>query len=557
MLLVIGIDGANPDLIERFTATGHMPTLRALRRYGVYGRLTSSPNCHPISAWASFLTGVNPGIHGLWDLRTLIPDSYEWQPAHARMLKAPTLSQILTERGLEVGTAFVPVTYPARETEWTTIAGWLAPSVDAPGFAHPRQIASLAARRLKGVPLALQLGSYAAANRYQQGIELAIEAMNAKCGLAEELLAERHWDMLVVNFTELDRVLRWYWHLIDPNHPDYREDLRTTYGELIVQMHTALDEVIARLIRGLRPSDRLIVTSTYSVKLNSRAALCVPELMSYLDLLVSRSMAGGIWHRLASRLNAMSEGAKALLHHILPQRFPHRVRVADENEVTTAHLTGIDPRLDYERTWVIPAPGGNLFINTEEEFPLGIVGKTLLDQLIMRVSSALQTCIDPATGRRPLEWVRRREQVCSGPYVDRIPHIVTRWDTRRVVEGLTVTGRNGHVRVVHPPSRRVPSGAPAGEGILIAAGAGLRRGVHIEGARVEDLTATIVYLCGERVPSYFEGRVLEEAITPHLLSERPVQYLDRDVPRIIEDPGRADEATRIVREHLRALGYEY
>ncbi|MGD9497099.1 MAG: alkaline phosphatase family protein [Armatimonadota bacterium] len=556
MLLVIGIDGANPELIERLTSTGQMPVLRSLMRHGVYGRLEPAPNCGPICAWSSLLTGVNPGKHGVWDLRNLVPESYEWQPAHARLLRAPTLAQILTDRGKEVGTLFVPMTYPAREAEWTTIAGWLAPSVDAPGFAQPRRAASMAARRLQGVPLAVQLGGYAAAGRYEPGLELALQALQAKVGLAQEMLADRSWDMLMVSITELDRVLRWYWHVHDRHHPDHREDTRSAGPDPVVRMHAEVDAAVGRLIEGLRPSDHLLVLSPYGVGVNSRAAACVPELMSHLDLLITRSAAGGLWHGFTRAVAGATDATFGLLRRLLPGRLADLVPVAaDEGGAT--RIAEVDPWLDYERTWVIPAPGGHLFLNTESEFPLGVAGDGVIDQLVFRIASALQTAIDPATGRRPLLWVRSRHQVAGGPFLHRIPHLVTRWDATRTVEGLTVTGRDGRVHIARPTGGRAPSGAPCAEGMLIAAGLGLRRGARIEGAGVEDVAASIVHLCGEPVPSYFDGRVLAEAMTPGFLHRRPPRALERELPRIIEQPERIAETSRIVREHLRALGYEY
>lgn len=555
MLLVIGIEGANPDLVERLTSTGQMPTLRALMRHGVYGRLEPPQNAGPICAWSNLLTGVNPGKHGVWDLLTLAPESYEWQPAHSRMLRAPTLLQLLSERGREVGTVFVPMTYPAREAEWTTISGWLAPGIDVEGFAHPRKIASMAARRLQGVPLAVQLGGPASSGRYEAGLEIAINAMRAKTALIEELLADRRWDMLAVNFTELDRVLRWYWHLIDRNHPSYREDQLAEHGDPITAIHAEIDAIVARLTKALSPSDQLLVLAPYGIGLNTRAALCVPELMSHLDLLVTRSAANGLWHGLTSRMGKLTVDLLAFVRTLLPEGIARHLPAPHVHEAP--RVGEADPRLDYERTWVIGAPGGHLFLHTTAEFPNGIVEPPMMDQLVLRISSALQTAIDPATGRGPLEWVRTRDRVCSGPYLGRIPHMITRWHTDRVVEGMTVTGRDGRVKIARPSSGRVPSGAPCLGGLLVAAGSGLQRGTRIEGARIEDVSATIMHLCGERVPSYFDGEVLAQALTPAFRADRPVKIVERDLPRIIEDPSRSAAAARAVSEHLRGLGYEY
>ncbi|MGC9318515.1 MAG: alkaline phosphatase family protein, partial [Armatimonadota bacterium] len=486
MVLVIGIDGASPGMVERLTSTGRMPTLRALMRHGVYGHLESSANCSPASAWSSVLTGVTPARHGVWDLQNLAPGSYEWQPAHARLLRAPTLPQLLTDRGLEVGTVLVPMTFPAREAEWTTVAGWLAPSVDAEGFAHPRRVASMAARRLQDVPLRPRMGSFARSGQYEGGIESALKALHAKAGLARELLADRRWDMLIVNFTELDPIQRWCWHLTDRRHPEYREELMTRHGELIADAYAQADALVAELIDALRPSDHLLIIAPYGATLSSRAPACVPDLMSHLELLATRSSAGGAWRRLTRTIADASDSALNALHGVLPgalaDLLPERLG-GDE----VGHRGDGDPWIDYGRSWVLPTPGGHLFLNTEAEFPLGIVPGGVLDSLEMNIISKLQTGIDPATGRRPLEWAQRRQELFSGPYLSRIPHIVTRWQDRDVVTGLTVTGRDGRVEVARPSGISMPSGAPGPEGVLILAGAGVRRGVRVEGARVEDV----------------------------------------------------------------------
>jgi predicted AlkP superfamily phosphohydrolase/phosphomutase len=554
MLLLIGIDGATPELIERLTSTGHMPTLRSLMRHGVYGRLESSVNVDPCSAWSSLLTGVGPGKHGVWALRNLKPDSYQWRPANSRMLRAPTLSQILTDRGQQVGTLFVPMTFPAREAEYATVAGWLAPSVEAEGFAHPADVASLARRTLKEIPQPLRLGSYAGSGRYGEGIELAVRTLRARASVATELLADRRWDFLAVNFTELDRVLRWYWHLVDRNHVDFREDLYSEWGELVTDIHQEVDAQIARLVDALGPDDHLMIVSAHGMGLNSRAHLCLPELLAHLGLVAPRSSAGGAWRSMTSGVGRALDGMLAGLRDVLPEALADQLP-APRSPVESPDSDG-KPWLDYERSCLVPTSDGHVYLNHEDVFPIGPVGNGDADRLMLQVASSLQTAIDPATGRRPLLWAQPRERVCEGPWVSQFPHIVTRWDQTRTVQGLTATGRDGRVQVARPPVGRIPSGAPAPEGILIAAGAGLKRGTRIEGAAVADVPATILHLRGERVPSYFDGAVLKQALTERMLAQVPVRILQRDLPRVIEDPERIEAASDAVASHLQGMGYE-
>lgn len=554
MLLLIGVDGATPELIERLTSTGHMPALRSLMRHGVYGRLESSINPDPCCAWSSLLTGVGPGKHGVWGTRNLKPESYQWRPANARMLRVPTLAQMLTDRGQEVGTLFVPMTFPAREAEYTTVAGWLAPSIEAEGFAHPASMASLARRKLKEVPHPLRLRSYAASGRYAQGLDVAIEAMRAKASLAIDVLGDRRWDFLAVNFTELDRVLRWYWHLIDRNHADFRDDLYSEWGDLITEIHQEIDAQIGRLVEALEPDDHLMIVSTHGMGLNSGAHLCLPELLTHLDLVTSRSSAGGAWRSLLGTVGRSFDDMLTVLREMLPDTLAEILPAPR----TPVEGPGIEesPWIDYERSWVIPSPDGHIYLNHEDTFPAGPVGNGDADRLMLQVTSSLQTAIDPATGRRPLLWAQPRERVCSGPWVAQFPHIVTRWDQSRQVMGLTATGRDGRVQIARPAGGHIPSGAPAPEGILIAAGAGIQRGARIEGAGLEDVTATIMHLRGERVPSYFDGAVLKQAFTRRMLEQVPVRILQRDMPRVVEDPERIQAASDAVASHLQALGYE-
>ncbi|HSX59753.1 MAG TPA: alkaline phosphatase family protein [Tahibacter sp.] len=75
--IVVGFDGLDPALTERWMADGSLPHFAALRERGHYQRLaTSNPPQSPV-AWASFATGTDPGEHGIFDFLRRKPGSYE------------------------------------------------------------------------------------------------------------------------------------------------------------------------------------------------------------------------------------------------------------------------------------------------------------------------------------------------------------------------------------------------------------------------------------------------------------------------------------------------
>jgi predicted AlkP superfamily phosphohydrolase/phosphomutase len=63
--LVIGIDGLMPEMVEKFTAEGHMPNLARLMQDGVYSPMLSSPPVDTPTNWTSLATGAWTGTHGI------------------------------------------------------------------------------------------------------------------------------------------------------------------------------------------------------------------------------------------------------------------------------------------------------------------------------------------------------------------------------------------------------------------------------------------------------------------------------------------------------------
>jgi len=66
-VIVIGFDGMDPRLCERMMDAGELPNLKKMRDAGGFKPLgTSIPPQSPV-AWASFITGADPGVHGIFD----------------------------------------------------------------------------------------------------------------------------------------------------------------------------------------------------------------------------------------------------------------------------------------------------------------------------------------------------------------------------------------------------------------------------------------------------------------------------------------------------------
>src|SRR6266568_1312403 len=75
-VVVLGFDGADPNLLSKWAKQGHLPNLARLARTGTFKPLgTTNPPESPV-AWASFATGLNPGGTGIFDFLKRDPQTY-------------------------------------------------------------------------------------------------------------------------------------------------------------------------------------------------------------------------------------------------------------------------------------------------------------------------------------------------------------------------------------------------------------------------------------------------------------------------------------------------
>ncbi|MBD3385486.1 hypothetical protein GF407_11245 [candidate division KSB1 bacterium] len=100
-VIVLGIDGMDPNLLRKFMQKGEMPAFQRLVRSGHFGSLaTTLPPQSPV-AWSSFITGTNPGGHGIFDFIHRDPASFTPYLSTSRSYGA--------EKTLEIGKWSIPV----------------------------------------------------------------------------------------------------------------------------------------------------------------------------------------------------------------------------------------------------------------------------------------------------------------------------------------------------------------------------------------------------------------------------------------------------------------
>ncbi len=100
-VIVLGIDGMDPNLLKKYVSEGKMPNFERMMREGYFSPLgTSMPPQSPV-AWSNFITGMDSGGHGIFDF--IHQDRSNYMPTFsAALVEAP-------ERTFRLGKYVIPL----------------------------------------------------------------------------------------------------------------------------------------------------------------------------------------------------------------------------------------------------------------------------------------------------------------------------------------------------------------------------------------------------------------------------------------------------------------
>ncbi len=151
-MIVLGVDGMDPRLLEQFVAEGRMPNCRRLMQSSFQRLRTTAPPQSPV-AWSSFISGTNPGGHGIFDF--IARDPQTMLPFHSIAQTEPASGMVplgrwqiplspgritnrrrgetfwihLQQHGVPCSVFRVPVNFPPSESEATTLSGMGTPDL--------------------------------------------------------------------------------------------------------------------------------------------------------------------------------------------------------------------------------------------------------------------------------------------------------------------------------------------------------------------------------------------------------------------------------------------
>lgn len=533
-ILILGLDGATFDLMKPWTEQGHLPTFAKLLKEGSSAPLRSVPNMNTAPAWTTFMTGKNPGKHGVYWFAEEGGATGTVRFVNAADRKAVSVWNLLSTGERKVAVINVPLTHPAEQVNGLMMAGFDAPSTASEGFSHPPGLIEEVEKECGRYVLHAAVSHHAEANRMDKVVEGALAAEKTRVDAALHLLKNKPWDVFMYMIKATDQVAHHVW------------DVEAEEQKWMKPVYEFADQSLARFLEAAGPDCGVVIMSDHGMGWRQPAAEFVGQILTQLGFQArSESKKGGLVWRAFRLAKRMGGPARGLLKSSLPglyRKFAYKVRFGG---IDWSHTRAYS---DNTRSC--------LWVNLAGRNPRGIVPPGEYDELIEDLKEVLYGLVDSETGDPVVSSAWTPDEIYSGPYTSSAPDIQIDWHYDRPVQGIKYKGRLGEAASKQASQGFMHhlTGAHRRYGLLILWGPQFGSGT-ISAPGLEDLAPTILHLAGLPVPQDMDGRVLLEALNGFCSNLSVVRASAEGRQPDIEPVVYSEDEEAEIEDRLRSLGY--
>ena len=365
-VLVIGLDGVPESLLRRLAGDGTMPRVAELLTRGHLSPMTVSlPEISAVS-WPSFMTGTNPGTHGIFGFVDFRPGTYDIRFPQYRDLKARTIWDRLGDRHRRSVVVNQPSTYRARPLLGAMISGFVALDLESSVF-PPSLLGPI-----QRLDYRIDVDTHRARADHQYLVRELDSMLEGRERAVDHLWRTEDWDYFEVVVTGTDRLYHFLWDALDDSSHPFHQGFR--------DYHRKVDAFVGRLV------DRF-------------TADCGREdPLSGLFLLSDHGFTG------------------------IVQEVQINVWLRENGYLSyrTREPTGLDSVTDDTRAFALDP--GRIYIHRQGRFPRGRVGPEGAEELKREIAARLMELTHE--GRPVMRAVHPVEEVYSGPHAKDGPDLL-------------------------------------------------------------------------------------------------------------------------------------
>ncbi|HEX6052583.1 MAG TPA: alkaline phosphatase family protein [Gemmatimonadaceae bacterium] len=523
-LLVLGIDAASPDLLDRWIADGTLPNLRALAGRGVVGRTRGIEGFHIGSTWPSLYTGTDPSHHGVHYLVQLVPGTYQLQrSASGEFVRGQPFWRALSDAGRRVAVLDVPLSRLDAGLNGIHVVEWGGHDSIYGFQCSPADLGADLVARFGTHPFGGTCDAIRrSADDYRTFLDRLEVGVHRKLAWTKDLLARGGWDLFMQVFTEAHCTGHQCWHLHEVAHPGHDPGIAAALGDPLRRIYRAIDAAVGELVEAAGDTVSTIVFSAHGMSHWYGAQFLLETILVRLGVTVPLPTAA-----------PRSGGATAIARsawRALPPSVRGKINEVRRRLAGVESPTGHSPVLgvDAARSLCFPlnnglAVGGirlNL-VGREPEGRLSPGGEA--DAFVEQLTGDLVSLIDERTGRPLVRRVMRTADLYDGPMVGHLPDLLVEWSDEVPTGSTALNGGRGALVRAQSPRIGLVEGAneyartgehrPGGWFVAVVPGVAARAlGREVS---LTDLAPTFTRLLGVDLVGG-QGRAIEELVAQPL-----------------------------------------
>lgn len=495
-VLVIGLDGATFNVITPLIKKGELPNFNHIMETGASAELQSTIPPLSASAWASFMTGMDPSNHGAFDFVIKKRGMYEGTFLNGTLIKAPAFWETLGNTGKKVLIQNVMGTYPPKPLNGYLITGFLSP----PGgtYTYPDTLKTEFEKRFGEYPRAP--GTSVPQGEERAYIENIYNNAQKRAKITKHLMENKEWDLCVVVFEATDVLQHAFWKYYDDKPQDTKNDKNLECMQnAIPDIYKKFDEIIGDFLAKIDENTTVIVLSDHGFD-RLKKVMFMNNLLLNMNMLVLKQQPLTQLKKLCLRYHFNAETFLKI-----GEKIGIKIKGAameDKKGQQAANKLFLSKHdIDWEATKAFSiGVGGHIYINLKEREPLGAVSLREYNSLRELLIKTLQNVKDPQTGEKIIERVYRKEDLYQGQFSGLAPDI-------------SILPRKGYFPLYKEhfisPSFLMDSSVSGGHtlhGIFMIKGKGIREGMNIPEIKIWDVPAVILKIFGVDY-SYMDGRI--------------------------------------------------
>jgi len=554
-VIVIGLDGGTWDVLKPLMERGHLPGIKSLVEGGTWGNLRTviPPGTGP--AWSTIITGLDPSNHGIADLIVRAEDSYDLAFLNADSLRAPTLWDLIGDRGGKVLVMNVPMTYPPVRVNGRLATGLLTPA-GKDDWVYPEEFAG-EIRKVDPSYRVVPDHAYIPGQE-DQFIDEMTGLAQSQGRVFRHFAADPECSFAMQVFSETDFLQHALWFEMDPAHPRHRPQQAARYTQRIEHFYKTLDGIIADVSRDAGQEASIILISDHG-------SGPLHEFIHANNILLKKGLLrikSGIRSRLKyllfraglTPLNVYGLSAAARLGGV-GAKAGAGLRWTSKGYDLLRRLFFSFSDIDWPKSKAYAISGGvygGVFVNLKGREPAGSVSREDYEKVREELRRTLLGLRHPRTGSPLVREVVAREEIYGGKFLDELPdlYFLPAEPTQAVFGDFEFSSN----RTVEPASRSI-SAQHRMDGIFAAKGPAIKHGAMVEGITVADIAPLVLYLMDLPVPRGLDGKIVSDVVEPQELRGRPPVYFEQDGAGRFAGRRRMAGEDESIKERLKGLGY--